>query len=260
MNADRGASTARRYLLGVADDEECSAIEREYFADEAAIDRIAAVEDDLVEDYLADRLPAEDRDRFEQHYLASPRHRARVEAIRQLSLMAGEDRRPPRAAALRYLAIAAVLLIAAGGVVWMVVARKPQSIGAPSGLPATARSIPAHPRIFAVSLSPIAVRSASEGQSFIIPAGTDVVALQLEGAVDSAQAANSRAVIQTVGGGEIWAGPVSSAATLPPGVIARFEVPAARLSIDDYIVVLFGTDAGGAERERNRYVLRLRSR
>jgi hypothetical protein len=37
-------------------------------------------------------------------------------------------------------------------------------------------------------------------------------------------------------------------------------VGAARLSLDDYIVVSFDTDAGGAERERNRYVLRLRSR
>jgi hypothetical protein len=43
-------------------------------------------------------------------------------------------------------------------------------------------------------------------------------------------------------------------------VIARLEVPASRLAIDDYIVVLFESDSGGGERERNRYVLRLRAR
>jgi hypothetical protein len=42
-------------------------------------------------------------------------------------------------------------------------------------------------------------------------------------------------------------------------VIARFDVPASRLGTDDYIVVLFARDAGGVERERNRYVLRIRS-
>jgi hypothetical protein len=94
----------------------------------------------------------------------------------------------------------------------------------------------------------------------VIPAGTDLVALQLEAGADPAMAANARAVIQTVAGDEVWRGPASPAADRPAGVLARFEVPASRLPTDDYIVVLFDTDAGGAERERNRYVLSVRSR
>ena len=43
-------------------------------------------------------------------------------------------------------------------------------------------------------------------------------------------------------------------------MIARIDIPASRLSVDDYFVVLLEGDAGGAERERNRYVLRVRSR
>jgi hypothetical protein len=255
VSTDPAVSSARRYLLGQSSEEECAAIERQYFADATALDRIAAVEDDLVEDYLAGRLAADERDGFEKHYLASPQHRTRVETIRRLIAMPGEGRRRVRSS-FRYLAIAATLLMSVG-VLWRVVPRRPENAGPPER-PVT--SAQPDRRIFAVSLSPIAVRSAGNSQGVVIPAGTDVVALQLEGDTGPAKAANARAVIQTVAGDAIWQGPASSPPDLPAGVIARFDVPASRLGFDDYIVVLLESDAGNAERERNRYVLRLRSR
>jgi hypothetical protein len=263
VTAHRG-STARRYLLGLAGEDECAAVEREYFADETALDRMAAVEDDLVEEYVTARLPADERDRFERHYLASPPHRTRVEAIRRLSGMASDGRQRARAVSFRYLAIAATALIAVGGIVWIVAPQRHESAGVltsapPPAQPATPQPVPDSRHIFAVSLSPIAVRSASEARSFVIPAGTDLVLLQLEGGVDSAKAPNARAVIQTVAGDEVWRGAGLAAADLPANVIARFNVPAAQLTVDDYIVVLFD-GVPNAERERNRYVLRLRSR
>jgi hypothetical protein len=256
VSTDPAVPSARRYLLGQSGEEECAAIEREYFADATALDRVAAVEDDLIEDYLAGRLAADERDGFEKHYLASPQHRTRVETIRRLIAMPGEGR--PRArSSLRYLAIAATLLMAAG-VLWRVVPRRAENSGAPPERPVTS-ALPEQ-RIFAVSLSPIAVRSAGNSQNVVIPAGTDVIALQLEGDTAPAKAGNARAVIQTVAGDAIWQGPASSTPDLPAGVIARFDVPASRLGVDDYIVVLLESDGGNAERERNRYVLRLRSR
>jgi hypothetical protein len=251
VTADRRVSMARRYLLGQASDEECSAIEREYFADETELDRIAAMEEDLVEDYLAGRLPAVERDRFERHYLASPEHRTRLEAIRRLSAMPERVRMH----SFRYLAVAATLLISVA-VLWRVLPRRPESASV------LERPAPAQieRRVFAVSLSPIAVRSDTNSQNVVIPAGTDAVAVQLEGDGGPSKAANARAVIQTVAGDEVWRGPASSTLDLPAGVIARIDVPASRLGVDDYILVLFESDAGNAERERNRYVLRVRSR
>jgi hypothetical protein len=268
VTADRGVSMARRYLLGQADEEECSGIEREYFAGESAVERIAAVEEDLIEDYLAGRLPADERSQFERHYLASPQHRARVETIRRLSALAGDDRSGDsvrgtsrvRTRSLAYLALAAALLVAVG-MLWRAVPHQgPTPPIASTPVPAPAPRAAETGQVFAVSLSPIAVRSASDGQNVVIPTGTSTVALQLEGGTDPAKATNARAVIQTVAGDEVWRGAADPAANLPAGVIARFDVPASRLGIDDYIVVLSGTDAGGVERERNRYVLRLRAR
>jgi len=269
VNADRGV-TARRYLLGQADEEECSGIEREYFADESALERIAAVEEDLIEDYLGGRLPAGERSQFERHYLASPQHRARVETIRRLSALAWDDRTGGsvsgasrvRTRSLAYLALAAAVLIAVG-LLWRAIPRRQPapSIVLTHPAPPSPAPRPAETRqVFAVSLSPIAVRSASDSQNVVIPAGTSAVALQLEGDNDPTKATNARAVIQTVAGDEVWRGAADPAASLPAGVIARFDVPASRLGIDDYIVVLFGTNAGGVEGELNRYVLRLRAR
>lgn len=114
MNSDRESTRARRYLLGDTSEDDCSAIEREYFGDDAAMNQIAAAEEDLVEDYLAGRLAPDERRRFDRHYLMSPQHRRRVDVIRRLSAMA--DRPSSRWAAQWWgLAAAALLVLAAGG-------------------------------------------------------------------------------------------------------------------------------------------------
>jgi hypothetical protein len=110
-----------------------------------------------------------------------------------------------------------------------------------------------------LSLSP-GVRGGNDSPSLIIPAGTDVVALRLEGDADRATIGNARTVIQTVAGDEVWRGTATQATDLATGVIARVDVPATRLGVDDYVVMLFGTDPAGVEQERFRYFLRVRSR
>jgi hypothetical protein len=271
VSADRGSAAARRYLLGSAGDEECASLELEYFGNEAAVDQIAAVEEDLVEEYLADHLTADERRQFEQHYLASPDHRARVDTIRRLSAMAGGGQRRPRHApaglgvssstwSYRWLAIAAVLAMAVG-ILWVAIPRRAQAPTVSENRPTPPpRAVAPASRVFALSLSPVSVRSATDSPSLVIPPGTDVVALQLESDPNGPKIADARAVIRTVAGAEVWRGPATTAADLPPGIVARVDVPAARLSVDDYVVVLAGTDPAGREQERDRYFLRVRSR
>jgi hypothetical protein len=82
MNAVESAR-ARGYLLGTVNEDERALIERDYFSDEGALDRVTTAETDLIEDYLARRLTPHDRWRFEHAYLASPGHRARVDTVRR---------------------------------------------------------------------------------------------------------------------------------------------------------------------------------
>ena len=259
-------------LLGQATEEERSALELEYFQSEEAVDRIAAAEDDLIEDYLSDRLDPVERGLFERDYLAADNHRRRVETIRQL--LASTLRTEPGLTmdwSRQRLALAAALVLFAAGSLWVftssrgergvVVEKSSPTVSTPPSSPRQPpTSAPAAPRVFAVSISPVTVRSAAGAPAVILPAGTDIVALSLEGEPHGRPGAGGRGSIRTVSGDEIWQGPATVTGELPAGVIARIDVPAARLPADDYVVTLFGTDGAGAERELSRYFLRVRAR
>jgi hypothetical protein len=132
----------------------------------------------------------------------------------------------------------------------------PSSIAPREQTPGTT---PNGPRIFAVTISPVAVRSAAETASVVVPAGTDVVALRLESEGDSGQLVARRVSMRTVAGTEVWQGPVVPDGDRTPGVAGRVNVPAARLPADDYMVTLYGVDRAGVEREWTQYFLRLRA-
>ena len=267
-------ATIRRYLLGAATDAEREALEREYFEDESALSRVESEEETLIEEYLAERLDVRDRDLFQERYLASPIHRQRVDAIRRLSAMSasGTDAATAmgraRVSSYRWVALAAALILAVGAV-WVFTARKteiglgnrPQDASLPSleSSPTPSAAPPAAaPRVFAFSLPPISTRSADQAPRLVIPPGTDVVSLQLEGTRQPAPLDQTRAEIRKVTGEEVWSGPAISSTDSPSGTLARIDVPAARLRADDYIVTLFETPAAASERERNRYFLRVR--
>jgi hypothetical protein len=272
-------TTVRRYLLGEATGEEREALEREYFEDESALSGVEAEEETLIEEYLAERLNARERDLFQQRYLASPIHRRRVDAIRRLSAMsasgadAAEVIGRARVSSYQWLALAAALILAVGAA-WLFTPGQPVSLStppaagnrqsdasAPSSPPSPTPSAPAPataPRVFAFSLPPISTRSADQAPQLVIPQGTDAVRLQLEGTGRPAPLNQTRAEIRKVTGEEVWSGPAISSTDTSSGTLARIDVPAARLRADDYIVTLFETPAAAGERERNRYFLRVR--
>lgn len=264
MTSELESARARRYLLGESSEEESAAVERQYFRSEAAVDALAAAEDELIEDYLGNRLDPRERALFERGYLASPHHRRRVEVIR--SLGSGERAvRSPRRRALPWMAAAAaaaaVLVTAAS--LWLLrpfedgrdaAPRDPPTAGAVSGAPR-----PAPPRVFAATLSPVAVRSSTDAPVVTLPAGTDTLALHLEGDPGSQRLTIGRGVIRTVEGKDIWEGTIASAGDLPAGIVARLDVPSARVPVGDYVVALFETGPTGLDREREQYFLRVRS-
>ena len=267
-------ATVRRYLLGEATDEEREALEREYFEDESALSRVESEEETLIEEYLAERLDVRDRDLFQERYLASPIHRQRVDAIRRLSAMSASGTEAAtatgtaRVSSYRWFALAAALILTVGAV-WVFTPGKtetasgnrPPDASLPSLEPSPSPSAAppaAAPRVFAFSLPPISTRSADPAPRLVIPHGTDVVSLQLEGTGRPAPLNQTRAEIRKVTGEEVWSGPAISSTDISSGTLARIDVPAARLRADDYIVTLFETPAAASERERNRYFLRVR--
>lgn len=269
MTASFESARARRYLLGDVNSEESATLEQEFFDHPDVLDRVAAAEDDLIEDYLGNHLSALDRVRFERSYLAAEHHRVRVETIRRLMARAAPASRRRVTGYAPWLALAASLLIV-GSVVWWEFSpfgRRSADVagGAPQPAPVVAREEnrrqpAAPPRVFALTVSPVTVRSGSDSPIVVIPAGTDLVALRLETDGEPRSFTPRRAVVRLVSGGDIWQGPVAADADRSPGVVARVDVPAANLPADDYLLTLYGTDSTLKEVEWTQYFLRVRSR
>ena len=256
------AARARAYLLRSAGEQVAEAIEQEYVRSPDALEVVEAAEESLIEDYLADRLPAAERVDFERYYLAVPRHRTRVETIRRLTRAASSSQTSGAAPAvrrrfdLRPFAIAAALVLVAGASIWLATyVFRVRPIPAPE-LP---KPVPSRV-VFAWNVSPTTVRSAGDTAALVIPAATDTVRLQFEGEVNAQPITRGRAAIRVVGGDEIWQGPVIDLPNRPAGVIAVTDVPSARLKPGDYTITLFETAASGGETERARYFLRVRTR
>ncbi len=260
----------RRYLLHRSTEDEREAIEQEYFADEGALDAAAAEEEALIEDYLTQRLSADDRVQFERVYDSSPDRRVRVQLSRALN--AAASRRTPTSVAPRRwfygsLAAAAAVLLAVG--IWLGQRNAPQTAAinpASSANPPTAGPPPQPdtfapqnpaPPVVALTLSPIAVRGVAEAENLIVPPETELISLTVEGVEQSTSTSAVRAVVRTVEGQDAWQG--NAVSTTAGSSQARFEIPADRLPPNDYVVTVYGL-AGNQDRELQRYSLRVRAR
>lgn len=241
-------TNAREYLLGLATATQCATIEDQYFASEQSRQAIEADEDQLIEDYLSGALSRGERQQFERHYLASPVHRRRVELVRALSRPAS------RSHAYRWLAAAAVLFLTIGGV-WMFAPRP-----SPNAPIATTREIPKEapppatpgpsiPTVFAFALSPVTVRGSAPASRLVIPPSTDIVRLELQPDSAGNSVTDPMVTIRTVDGRDVWQG-AAIVSGLRAGLLARVDVPAVRLTPDDYLIELGGY----------RYFLPVRSR
>jgi hypothetical protein len=279
MTSDVLDGRVRRYVLGTLTEAECDAIEREYFVHADALDRVSSVEDDLIDEYLSGELSAQEREQFERYYLTTPCHRRRVAVARAIRTAASQralERRGPDRQWLAAAAIAATVLIAAGGA-WML-RERPQTrsapredvakpVAAPKPLTESADTaakrepLRASPVVVAVSISPILVRGADKASTVTIAPGTDVVRLLLQPGERSERPLHQgRAIVGTVAGREVWRGEAASSDRAVREELARVEIPAERLRPDDYIIELLETDARGAAVERYRYFLTVRAR
>lgn len=262
MATDYSETALRRYVLGDMADEETAALEHDYVARPELFDRVWSAENDLIDDYLGGRLAPDDRSRFERYYLATPVHRDRVAVARELRAAATAGSVPRWPGARRLAAVAALVLLAVGGM-WMLRSRSaPPTVAlrTPPSPPSQVQEPPrAAPVVVAMSLSPTSVRGTDDATQLTIAPGTDLVVLRLEGDPNGPVPGRGRAVVRTVSNNEVWRGAATSEGTRP-NAIARVEIPAGTLTPDDYIVGLLTTGSNGRESEMYRYVLRVRAR
>jgi tetratricopeptide (TPR) repeat protein len=108
-------STLRRFLMGALDEEEERAVGERMLTDDEYLDRASELETELVEDYLDGNLSADERHRFETHFLVSPSHKRKLGIAQALRGYANAQAVTPDSALKRYwkvAAIAALLILA----------------------------------------------------------------------------------------------------------------------------------------------------
>ena len=261
-------TAARRYALGALDDGQSLAVEERVVNDPKAYDILRTVGDELMEDYLDDALPGEDRHRFETHFLAMPEHPKRLEALRALRAKAAA---PPAGILARTgrFATAAIVVVAASGAVGTWLALHPAAVQAPSparrsasapaapidaapattpapGSPTSAPAsvgtppIPVGPPVFRLRSG--LTRGAGAMARLAIPGAAKAVRLQLETPSPLSGGAY-RIAIEGVDGGRIHTAQLQR----PAGEAGPLTVtvPAAPLIRGDYRLTLTTLDDGG---------------
>lgn len=83
----------RRYLLGELTEEERAGVEERFFLDSDYFRQLQAAEDDLMDDYVYEELPAADRGRFETYFLSQPGHRQDLKIAQALRMYISAEAR-----------------------------------------------------------------------------------------------------------------------------------------------------------------------
>jgi hypothetical protein len=251
-------------------EDEAEALEEAYLAHREVWQRLRGVEDDLLDDYAAGRLASAERGAFESRYFASSPLRERVVAARALrAAVDAGSRRPATPVTVTPVARWGVPLALAASLVLVAVmyirwpsppsavtsiptsppsaTRTEQPPGPATGEPASPPSPPAtEPRRvpaatpLVLALSPVLLRG-QEGPPPLIPAGTDVVRLELEGdpALVPPSASSLPVVIETLEGQPVWRGEARREKEAGrPSLLASARVPASQLSPGDYLLTL----------------------
>lgn len=266
----------RLYLLGLLPEVAAETLEEGYLGQPDVLDRVRAVENDLLDDYAAGRLVPDEKTAFEARYLASPRLRERVLAARALRLgvtgtATGAVAPVGRSRSARWagLALAAGLLLGT----WLVY-RLSRPTAPPGASPPLAERIPAssptartpppgsdapppepRPSLVAeapvspapssaplvLALSPVLLRAEGPPPELAVPAGTGAIVLELERdpAMAPSGARRLEAVIATVEGARVWSGVARRHREAGrPLLQASVAPPPDRLVPGDYVLTL----------------------
>ncbi len=79
------------YLLGELSEEERTKFEIRYLADDSLFEQMLLVKEDLIDDYVRQRLDAATREKFERHFLATPEGRQEIAFAHALRVKLNEE-------------------------------------------------------------------------------------------------------------------------------------------------------------------------
>jgi hypothetical protein len=83
----------KQYLLNTLSEADRIQFETRYFEDDDLYRRLRVIEEELITDYVYDRLTASERRLFDEHYSVTPERRKRLETARSWKRAISDPRR-----------------------------------------------------------------------------------------------------------------------------------------------------------------------
>jgi hypothetical protein len=281
-----------RYLLGQVSPEERDEFEDLYLTNDDLFEELVTAENDLIDAYIKGKISKFEQKQFEAYFLNSPERRERVDFAKSLAGYGAASKRDPgpegkwtsffkaQPAIMRF-AVAAMFLVVAGGLLWVVVvnsllrreldqnrrelqglrqdvARLQESFNTSSQRQELAQLDPPGSARLSLVLAPVARGGGQQNQNtvFISP-GISTVAFRLNRKREDYSSYSVS--LETVEGATILK--MSDLKGLPATdggkVITAAEFPSKNLQPDDYVLKLNGTTAGGKTEELDAYGFRV---
>ena len=250
----------REFLLGKINDEERQRIEGLFLTDPQLKERVLAVEQDLIEDYLEGTLSADDSERFVSRYAQTPEQRRKLritksikdwaltEAAAAQAVPQLRERLHLKPAFVIPLAVAALIVIVVGAI-WLsrraehsAIEQELAQLNAPSNVLEAPVSL---------ELSPVTVRGVAS-KSLNTGSQGGVVVLRLLW-IQKERYPSYRANIRRVGESQSFTVP-----TLQPesdGKAIRLKLPPPLLTRGTYQIILTGIAADGSSALDEEYTL-----
>ena len=227
----------RRYLLGQLAEDARAEVEKDLLANDELFEELLVLEDEIIDEYLAEKLTMNDRAAFARHFLVTPERQEQVNFARAFKRHLAGNKLPVRSfwpgflykqtAATRAALIVLMVAIVVGGV-WLLNGR---------------RSAPQSFATLTLTASQATRSEGSEVPRLKLPLRESNLRLVLILPEGSASGAGYRAVIETVLGTT-----KTLDATSQDDRSVTVTVPANELQRGDYSIKLFARYPDGTER------------
>lgn len=132
LTNEKALEEVRLWLLGLLPEQESRAFEERLITDSELYEEVFIVEEELIDDYIADRLSADERKAFESYFMNSPERQEQFRIANALRVYIGDAKEAqPVTEVKRRWPFAAMSLAAAAVVIAALVWLQPGSTGKP---------------------------------------------------------------------------------------------------------------------------------
>lgn len=271
------ANTLTRYWLGEMSVAERKSLEEQFFLEDDLFLRLMDAQDQLVNQYLANRLPARERARFEQYFLTSPERREnaalsaflRQEQIQKpIAVAPSPERKESWWAEFWHAWRGNKALIAAAAVVVLALAIAPVWIALRSQsetkLPTSSvgSDVTSGGNVFLLELSRDNLRDeTNQRPQANLAAETRAVRLRMDAGLDSYASYNAQLFRKGRESAAVFSGTnLQAEKTAAGGAIVIWEIPSSRLQPGSYAVNLDALNENGSAERLGSYLFDVTSR